>query len=115
MAMENGIAHCLISIAAAAIDHFQRIGRTRYDHLAVKIGTIVAVRALQPLMRVLMMNVGLADADVVDTELYMLPCVAVINVGGIVGIVNDRRLGWDWLFNLFQGGDYHCIAQLPGN
>jgi hypothetical protein len=58
VAVKDRIADDFVAVAAAVESHLQRVTRARADHLAIEIGAFVAVRRLQPLVRVLVMNVS---------------------------------------------------------
>ena len=57
VAMEDGIAYCLVAVPAAVVGHFQREGSAGANGLAVIVAGVIAVRRVHPLMRVLVMNV----------------------------------------------------------
>ena len=80
VAMEDRVADDLVAIAAAVIGHLERVTRARADHLAVEISALIAVRRLQPLMCMLVMDVADAGATVKNSELEMIVDVAVIDV-----------------------------------
>ena len=80
------------SVAAAVIRHVQRVAGAGADHLAVAIVARVAVRRVQPLVRVLMVHVRDVRPGMEDPELHMVADVAVVDVRRIVG---EERLGRD--------------------
>ena len=98
MAVEDRIANHLVAIATAVVNHFEGIAGARTDHLAVQVAALVAVGRLQPLMRVLMMDVRYAEraAAMKNSELDVIVDVAVVNIRRVVGKVGsagfDRRL-----------------------
>src|SRR5205807_8149969 len=57
VAMENRVAHRLIAVAAAVIDHLERERGAGAQELTVQIAAVLAVRRMQPLVRVLVMDV----------------------------------------------------------
>lgn len=93
MAVENGIPHRLVQIAASVVDIVERIGCSRADHLAIAIVAVVAVGSMKPLVRVLMVYVGQVHSGVQYAELYVVRNVAVVDVRRIVGIERLSRLG----------------------
>ncbi len=80
VAVEDRVADHFVSVAAAVVDHLQRVACAGTDHLAVEIGSLVAVWRLQPLVRVLMMNVRHVSSTVKNSELHVIVDVAVIDV-----------------------------------
>ncbi len=90
--MEDRITDDFVSIATAVESHLERVARAGTDHLAIEIRAFVAVRRLQPLVRVLVMNVCRDRAAVMNSELRVIVDVAVKDVRRIVGIVSFGRL-----------------------
>ena len=89
--MEDGVADGQVFVAAAAIDHFERIGGTGADHLAVAISADAAFRRVQPLMRMLVVNMRDVGSGMQDAEPHMIAQIAVIDIRRIVGIERLRR------------------------
>src|SRR5467141_4607136 len=92
VAVEDRVAYHFVAIATAVVNHLQGVARSRTDHLTVEVTALIAIRRLQPLMRVLVMNVGHTGATVKNPELQMIVDVAVVDVGRIVGKERYRRL-----------------------
>src|SRR5205085_6663969 len=119
MTMEDRIAHGLVSIAAAVVNHLQRKGRTGHDELAVKIGPFVRTGRAQPLMGMEMMSMRVASAGVVNPHCHMIVDVAVVDVRGVVreiDLFGSFAFVW-WLvrIRLRRGVDKHCgITASPG-
>ena len=86
VAVEDRIADHLVAIATAVVNHLQGVAGARTDHLAIEIAALIAIGRLEPLMRVLMMNVSHAQraAAVKNSELHMIVDVAVVNVRWVV-------------------------------
>ena len=90
--MENRVAHRLITVAAAVVDHLECERGTRAQELAVQIAGVLAVRRMQPLVRVLMMDVREFASGVQDAKDDVVVEIAVIDVRWVVGKVRCRGL-----------------------
>src|SRR5271170_6342292 len=79
MAVENRISRGQVPVATAAVCDFQRVRRARDDHLTIQVLAIIVVRRMQPLMGMLMVNMGLCGC-VVNSEFDVVPEIAVIHI-----------------------------------
>jgi hypothetical protein len=104
MAVEDGIAHRLVAIAAAVVGHFQCEGGAGANGLAVIVAAVIVVWRVHPLMCVLVMDVMFIHPAMQNAELGVVRNVTVINVGRIVRI---KHLG------SFRSGD-HCSVRVTG-
>src|SRR5262249_48161637 len=86
MAVEDGIANHLVAVSAAVVSHLQRKGSARPNGLAVIVTGVVTIRRVNPLVRVLVMDVMFLHAAVQDAELGVITDIAVIHVRGVVRI-----------------------------
>ncbi len=90
VAMEDGVAHRQVLVAAAVVDRLQGEGRAGSDRLAVQVVAARGVGRVQPLVGVQVMDVMQVRAAVQDAELGVVLEVAVVDVRGIVRV---ERLG----------------------
>ena len=77
MAVKDRVANHFVAIAAAVIDHLQRVAGAGANHLTIEIASLIAVGRLKPLVCMLMMHVSHIPATVKNSELDVIVDVAV--------------------------------------
>ena len=92
MTVEDRISDCLVAVSAAAVSNLQGVRSARNDQLAIEVMPVVAVRRMQPLMRVEMVYMRGPCSGMKNPELHVIIHVAVVHVRRIVREKRLRRL-----------------------
>jgi hypothetical protein len=83
--VEDGVAHRLAAVARAAVQDFGGEGVAGAEGLTVEHRRVVAVRGVEPLVRVQVVDVMFLRPGVRDTHLGVVVQVSVVDVRGVFG------------------------------
>src|SRR5271169_3709687 len=92
MTVEDRISDSLVAIPTAAVSNLQGVRCARNNQLAIEVMPIVAVRRMQPLVRMEMVYMRGPCSRMKNPELDVIIHVAVVHVRRIVREKRLRRL-----------------------
>ncbi|NUN22306.1 MAG: hypothetical protein HUU09_02430 [Candidatus Jettenia caeni] len=88
--MEDRISRGSVTVSAAVIANLRRICTAGAKGLAIKIGGVIAVGAMYPLMRMEMVDVVLLGTSVEYPEFYMITEIGMIDIRWIIRVKSFR-------------------------
>ena len=80
MAVKDRISHRVIQVAATSVRDLHRIAGPGDNRLAVQVLAVIAIGGVEPLVRMLVVNVGDTLAGVQHAKLHVIAHITVVDV-----------------------------------